>query len=172
MQRALRITKIVGIVLFILLVAALFVAYWFGQLLNVLYTTLIFLAFFSLLATALLIYAIVMLIQTIFLVRDEMKPLLNSMIDTVGLAKETAEVVKETAQHAGQTAGTLASTARLTKEYAVAPTVRAAALVLAGREMTRVFLGKGRTRTRAEERKRKQEALLRADALETAGGGQ
>ena len=58
MQRALRMIKIVGIVLVIFLVAALFVAYWFGQLLNVLYTTLIFLAFFSLLATALLIYAI------------------------------------------------------------------------------------------------------------------
>jgi len=171
MQRALRIAKIVGIVLLILLVAALFVEYWFGQLLNVLYTTLIFLAFFSLLATALLIYAIMMLIRTIFLVRDEMRPLLNSVLDTMSLAKETAEVVKETAQHAGQTAGTLASTARLTKEYAVAPTVRAAALVLAGREMTRVFLGRGRTRTRAEERRKKQEELLRADALETAGGG-
>ena len=172
MQRALRYVKIVGIVLGILLVAGLIIAGITGHLLDVLYITLIFLAFFSLLATALLIYAVALLIQTILLVRDEMKPLLHSVMETVGVAKETAEVVKETAQHAGQTAGTLASTARLTRDYAVAPTVRAAALVLAGREMTRVFLGRGRARTRVEERRQRQADLLRAEALETAGGGQ
>lgn len=169
MQRALRYVKIVGAVLVILLVAGLVLAGIFGQLLNVLYIALIFLAFFSLLATVLLIYAVVMLMRTIMLVRDEMKPLLNSMMETVGVAKETAEVVKETAQHAGKTAGTLASTARLTKDYAVAPTVRAAALVLAGREMARVFLGKGRVRTRAEERRRRQEEILQAEIVETVG---
>ena len=172
MQRALRYVKIVGIVLVILLVAGLIIAGIFGQLPNVLYITLIFLAFFSLLSTALLIYAVVMLIQTIFLVRDEMKPLLNSVMETVGVAKETVEVVKETAQHAGKTAGTLASTARLTRDYAVAPTVRAAALVLAGREMTRIFLGRGRARTRVEERRQRQEDLLRNEGIETVGGGQ
>jgi hypothetical protein len=88
------------------------------------------------------------------------------------VAKETAEAVKETAQHAGKTAGTLASTARLTKDYAVAPTVRATALVLAGREVTRIFLGRGRARTRAEERRRRQEELLRAEAVDTVMGGQ
>lgn len=170
MQGALRYTKIAGIVLVILLVAGLIWAGVTGQLLNVLYITLIVLALFSLLSTALLIYAVVMLIQTMMLVRDEMKPLLNSVMETVNVAKETAEVVKETAQHAGQTAGTLASTARLTKEYAVAPTVRATALVLAGREMTKIFLGRGRTRTRAEKRRKQQEELLRNEALETAGG--
>jgi hypothetical protein len=172
MQRALRYVKIAGIALVILLVAGLIIAGLFGKLLDVLYITLIVLAFLSLLSTALLIYAVVVLIQTIFLVRDEMKPLLQSVMETVGVAKETAEVVKETAQHAGQTASTLAGTARLTREYAIAPTVRAAALVLAGREMTRVFLGKGRTRTRAEERRRKQEELLRTETVETVGGGQ
>ncbi|SRR5258707_8416446 len=163
MQRALRYIKIVGIVLLIFLVAGLVVAGIFGRLLDVLYVTLIFLAFFSLLATALLIYAVVVLTQTILLVRDEMKPLLASVLETVDVAKETAEVVKETAQHAGKTAGTLAGTARLTRDYAVAPTVRAASLLLAGREMSRVFLGRGRTRSRYEERKRKQEELLRKD---------
>lgn len=172
MQRALRYVKIVGIVLAILLVAGLVIAGIFGQLLNVLYIVLIFLAFFSLLSTALLIYAVVMLIQTITLVRDEMKPLLTSVMETVGVAKETAEAVKETAQHAGQAVGTVASTARLTKDYAVAPTVRAAALVLAGRQMARVFMGKGHVRNRAEERRRRQEELLRAEILETYGGGE
>lgn len=172
MQRALRYVKIVGIVLAILLVAGLVIAGIFGQLLTVLYITLIILAFFSLLSTALLIYAIIVLIQTILLVRDEMKPLLNSALETMSVAKETAEAVKETAQHAGKTAGTLASTARLTKDYAVAPTVRATALVLAGREVTRIFLGRGHARTRAEERRRRQEELLRAEAVDTVGGGQ
>jgi hypothetical protein len=166
MQRALRYVKIVGIVLGILLVAGLIFAGISGHLLDVLYVTLIFLAFFSLLATALLIYAVALLIQTILLVRDEMKPLLTSVMETVGVAKETAEAVKETAQQAGQTAGNLATTARLTREYAVAPTVRAAALVLAGREMTKVFLGKGRARTRLEERRQRQAELLRTNTVE------
>ena len=171
MQRALRYVKIVGIVLVILLAAGLIFAGIKGQLLNVLYITLILLAFFSLFATGLLIYAVMTLIKTILLVRDEMKPLLNSVMETVGVAKETAEVVKETAQHAGQTAGTIATTARLTRDYAVAPTVRAASLVLAGREMSKVFLGKGRARTRHEERRQRQEELLRSEGVETAGGG-
>jgi hypothetical protein len=96
-----------------------------------------------------------------------MKPLISSVQATVGVAKETAEVVKETAQYAGHAAGTVASTAQLTRDYAIAPTVRATALVLAGREMTRVFLGRGHTQNRAEARRRRQ-----AEILEAAGGGE
>lgn len=172
MRRALRYVIIVGIVLILVLVGGLILAGVKGQLLNMLYIVLIILAFFSLLSTALLIYAVVTLIQTIMLVRDEMKPLLTSVMETVGVAKETAEAVKETAQHAGKTVGTVASTARLTRDYAVAPTVRAAALVLAGRQMARVFMGKGHVRNRAEERRRRQEELLREEFLETYGGGE
>lgn len=172
MKRALQIVKYVGIGLLILLIAGLVYAGITGQLLNVLYVVLIFLAFFSLLSTALLIYAIVMLIQTIVVVRDEMKPLLISVQETVGVAKETVEAVKETAQYAGKTAGTVASTARLTRDYAVAPTVQAAALLLTGREMIKVFAGKGRTRSRAEERRRKQtKNLQEAEMFESTGGG-
>ena len=172
MQSALRYIKIVAIVLAVLLVAGLVIAGIFGQLLNVLYITLILLAFFSLLSTALLIYAVLKLIQTITLVRDEMKPLLNSVMETVGVAKETAEVVKETAQHAGKTVGTVASTARLTKDYAVAPAVRATALVLAGQQMIKVFTGRGHVRTRAEARRRRQTELLRMETVDFAGGGE
>lgn len=172
MQSALRYVKIVGIVLAVLLIAGLVIAGIFGQLLNVLYITLILLAFFSLLSTALLIYAVLKLIQTITLVRDEMKPLLNSVMETVGVAKETAEAMKETAQHAGKTVGTVASTARLTKDYAVAPAVRATALVVAGQQMVKVFTGKGHVRTRAEERRRRQTELLRLETVDLAGGGE
>jgi hypothetical protein len=173
MKRALSYIKIVGVALLILLVSGLIFAGIFGQLLNVLYIVLIFLAFFSLFSTALLIYAIVMLIQTIVVVRDEMKPLFNSVQETVGVAKETVEAVKETAQSAGKTASTLAGTARLTREFAVAPPVRAAALVLAGREMARVFVGKGHVRNRAEERKQRQARNLQdIEFAEPAGGGQ
>src|SRR5258708_13780648 len=163
MKRALLYVKIVGAVLGIVLVGGLIVAGIFGQLLNVLYIVLIILAFFSLLSTALLIYAVLMLVRTILVVRDEMKPLLHSVMETVGVAKETAEVVKETAQHAGKTAGTLASTARLTKDYAIAPVVQATALMMAGRQMVRVFTGKGHVRTRAEEPRKRQRASLRVE---------
>lgn len=172
MQRALLILKIVGAVLGIVLIGGLIVAGIFGELLNLLYIVLIILAFFSLLATALLGYAVLMLIRTILLVRDEVKPLLHSVIETVGVAKETAEVVKETAQHAGNAAGTLASTTRLTRDYAVAPAVRATALMMAGRHMVKVFTGKGHARTRAEERQRKQREMMRAETVETVSGGE
>lgn len=172
MQSALRYLKIVGIVFAVLLIAGLVLAGVFGQLLNVLYITLILLAFFSLLSTALLIYAVIKLIQTILLVRDEMKPLLASVTETVGVAKETAEAVKETAQHAGQTVGTVASTVRLTRDYAVAPAVRATALMLAGQQMIKIFTGKGHVRTRAEERRHRQSELLRMETADFASGGE
>lgn len=171
MQKALRYVKIVGIVLAILLVGGLVAAGYFGQLLTMLYIILIILAFFSLLSTALLVYAVVMLIRTILLVRDEIKPLLNSVLETVGVAKETATAVKETAQQAGKTVGTVASTARLTKDYAVAPAVRVTALMLAGREVVKIFTGKGHARTRAEERRRKQAEMQRAETLGAVSGG-
>jgi len=172
MQSALRYMKIVGIVFVILLTAGLVFAGIFGQLLNVLYTTLILLAFFSLLSTALLIYAVIKLIQTILLVRDEVKPLLESLTETAGVAKETAEAVKDTARHAGQTVGTLASTARLTRDYAVAPAVRATALMLAGRQMIQVFTGKGHVRTRTDARRRQQSEFLHMETADLARGGE
>jgi hypothetical protein len=173
MKRAMQYMKIVGSVLLILLVAGLILAGIYGQLLNVLYIVLIFLAFFSLLSTALLIYATVVLVQTIVVVRDEMKPLLVSVQETLGVAKETVEAVKETAQQAGKTAGTLASTAKLTRDYAVAPTVRATALMLAGREMVKIFAGKGHVQQRVEERRRRQTKILQeAGILENESGGE
>ena len=168
MKSALLYLRIVGIALLILLIGGLVWAGFTGQLLNVLYIILIFLAFFSLLSTALLIYAVIVLIQTIVVVRDEMKPLLASVQETVVVARETVAAVRETAQHAGKTAGTLASTAMLTREFAVAPTVRAAAMVLAGREMVKVVAGRGQVQKRAEKRRQRQEKNLR----ESVEGGE
>ena len=169
MKRALRVVLIVAIILVVVFFVGLIVAAKFGRLLDVLYVALMLLALFSLFSTALLIYAIMKLIQMIMLVRSEIRPLLNSMQETVGVAKETAEVVKETAQHAGKAAGTLAGATRLTREYAITPPVRAVALALAGRQMVRVFLGKGHVRTRSEERKRRQMEMLEAEMV---GGGE
>ena len=169
MKRALRVVLIVAIILVVVFFVGLIVAAKFGRLLDVLYVALMLLALFSLFSTALLIYAIMKLIQMIMLVRSEIRPLLNSMQETVGVAKETAEAVKETAQHAGKAAGTLAGATRLTREYAITPPVRAVALAMAGRQMVRVFLGKGHVRTRSEERKRRQMEMLEAEMV---GGGE
>lgn len=167
MRRALRYAEIIGAILLVILVGGLIVAGIFGQLLTVLYIVLIILAFFSLFATALLVYAVAMLIRTIMVVRNEMKPLLSSATETVEVAKETAEKVKETAHHAGRTAGVVATAAHLTTEYTLAPAIRATALMLASRQMLKVFLGKGHARTRAEERRQKQMRMI-----EAAGGGE
>ena len=98
-----------------------------------------------------------MLIRTITTVRNEMKPLISSVQETVG-------VVKETASTAGHTAATIGTTARLTSEFAVAPSVRVVAAVVAGQQIVRVFFGKGHIASRAEERRKQQmEALARGE---------
>jgi hypothetical protein len=172
MKGALRYAIIVAIVLALILTAGLVLGGIFGQYLNILYIALMVVAFFAVVSTALLIYAVIKLIQIIMLVREEVRPLLMSMHETVGVAKETAEAVKETAQYAGKAAGTLAGTTRLTKEYAVSPPIQAAAVVLASRQMVKVFFGKGHVRTRAEERRRRQTEILQREQAETVGGGE
>lgn len=170
MRRALRVVSLIVAILLILIIVGLVFAGLNGQLLNVLYVVLMILALFSLFSTALLIYAIVKLIQTILLVREEMRPLFASVNETVGVAKETAEAVMETAQHAGRAAGTLAGATRLTREYALAPAVRVVALAMGGRQMVRVLFGKGQTRKRAEERKRRQAEMISMEMAQAGEG--
>jgi hypothetical protein len=50
----------------------------------------------------------------------------------------------------------------LAKEFAIGPSVRTAAAVFAGQQVLRMFFGKGRTRSRAEERRKRQETEMEA----------
>jgi len=85
-----------------------------------------------------------------------MKPLIASVQETVGIVKDTAK----TAEHTAQTIG---STAQLTSEFALGPSVRVAAAVVAGQQILRVMTGRGRVRSRTEERRRQQmEAIINA----------
>lgn len=171
MKRARRYLLIGGVVALVLLIAGFIIAGIFGVLLDVLYIALIILAFFSLISTAVLIYALLMLIGTISTVRNEMKPLIDSVQETVGVVRgsvqETMDTVKETAKSAGRTANAIGSTARLTREFAIGPSVRLVALIVAGQQILRVFLGRGHARKRLEERRQEQMELLNA-----AGGGE
>jgi len=164
MKGARRIALIIGIVVLVLLVAGFIVAGIFGLLLDVLYIFLIILAAFTLVSTASLVYAVLMLIRTISTVRDEVKPLLASVQDTVGVVKDTAGVVQETAKTAGHTVSTIGSTAQLTKEFALGPSVRAVAAVVAGQQVLRVFIGKGHVRSRLDRRRKQQ--------MEAGAGGE
>ena len=157
MQTAKRYLIIVGIAVAVIVVVGLVLAAIFHVLLEVLYVFLILLAALLIAATLFQVYSIIMLIRTITTVRDEMKPLLSSVQETIG-------IVKETASTAGHTVSTIGSTARLTREIAVAPSVRVVAAVVAGQQMIRVFFGKGRIASRAEERRKEQlEAIARGE---------
>ena len=160
MERALRLAGIIGAIVLVLLIVGFVLAAVFNVLLDVLYIFLIILAAFTLFATALLIYSVLLLIQTIVTVRDEMKPLLVSV-------NQTADYLKDTAKTAEQTVTTIGSTAQLTSEFALGPTIRTTAAILAGQQMLRVFLGRGRVRKRAEERRRQQREAMQA----SVGGG-
>lgn len=149
---------IIAAVVFLIIVAAIVFSAIFGWLLNLLYIFLIALALLLLAATGLQVLSIFLLIRTIMMVRDEMKPLLQSVQETVG-------IVKDTAKTAGHTVSTLGTATQLTTEFAVEPSVKAAAAVMAGQQMFRVFLGKGQTRSRAEQRRKEQQ-----QALAGAGG--
>ncbi len=72
-------------------------------------------------------------------------------------------IVKDTAKTAEHTAQTIGSTAQLTSEFALGPSVRVAAAVVAGQQILRVMTGRGHVRSRTEERRRQQmEAIINA----------
>jgi hypothetical protein len=156
MKKVTRIALISGVVVLLLLVAGFILAGIFGLLLDVLYISLIVLAALSMLSTIFLIYAVLVLVNAITTVRNEIKPLMTSMEETMDLLKDTAKVAGETASSIGNTATVIGSTAQLTKEFAVKPTVRAAAFVIASQQMVRIFMGKGRVQSRAEKRRKEQ----------------
>jgi hypothetical protein len=149
MRGTLRRSIIISAIIVILLIIGFVLAALFNVLLDVLYIVLIILAALTLLSTIYLTYAVFVLIQTITMVRNELKPLFASVQETVG-------IVKDTAKSAGQTATTIGSTAQLTKEFALGPSVRAVSALVATQQMVRVFLGKGRTQSRMEKRRRQQ----------------
>ncbi len=97
MQKAKRYLLIAGIVVAVLLIVGIIFAAIYNAWLVILYISLIIVAAITLVVAALQIYTIVMLIRTISTVRDELKPLLASVQETVG-------VVQATARSAGQTA--------------------------------------------------------------------
>ncbi|MBA2679708.1 MAG: hypothetical protein H0U76_15075 [Ktedonobacteraceae bacterium] len=163
MQSAKRYAIIVGIVLGIVIVVGITLAAIFGVLLELLYIILAILAILLIGATLFQIYSILMLVRTITTVRDEMKPLLSTVQETVG-------IVKDTAQTAGRTATTIGNAASFTSEIAVRPGIRAVATAVAGQEMVRVFLGKGRVRSRAEQRRQEQLEAMEAANAEVRGG--
>ena len=160
MKGATRYAIIAGVIL-VLLIVGIVVAAIFGVLLDVLYIFLMLLAALMLAATLLQVYSVVLLIQTITTVRNEMKPLLASVQETVG-------IVKDTAKTAGHTVSTIGTTTQFASEFAVGPSVRAVAAVVAAQQLFRVFLGKGRTRSRYDERRERQRQL----ELDSAVGGE
>ena len=167
MQRAKRYIIIIGIIVLVILVAGLVLASIFDKLTDVLFIFLIILATLSIVSTAALIYLLATLIRTITVVRDEMKPLLGTVQETVNTVKgsmeETLDEVKATAKSAGNTVSTIRSTASLAS-FGVAPAVRAASVVVASGQVARVFMGKGRSRHRYEERRKEQMEFMKAAA--------
>ena len=160
MKAAKRFAIIVGVVILIALIIGLLLATIFHALLAVLYVFLIILALLLIAATAFQIYSIALLIRTISTVRNEMKPLVASVQETVG-------IVQDTARSAGQTVSTISSATKLTSEFALGPPVNTVAAILTGQSMLRTFFGKGRVRTRAEQRRQKQREAMEA----TQAGG-
>jgi len=149
MQKAKRYLLITGIVILALLIIGIVFAAIYNAWLAILYIALIILASFTLVVTALQIYTIVKLIDTISTIRNEMKPLLASV-------QETVDVVKETARSANQTVVTVSTAARFTRDFAFRPTVQVTALLVATQRTIRVFLGRGYVGSRLDQRRRQQ----------------
>lgn len=163
MKSAKRYAIIVGAVILIVLVVGIIACAIYGRLLELLYISLIVLAVLMVAATLFQVYSIIKLIKTITVVRNELRPLIDSVQETVG-------IVKDTARTAGGTVTTISSATKLTADAALAPSVRAVASVMAGQQMVRVFFGKGHARSQAELRRQQQaeamEAVLAAEGSE------
>lgn len=150
MRRALIFAIVVGVL--ILVFAALMVlAAFFGALLETLYISLIILAILMIAATMFQVYSIIMFIRAIQTVRDEMKPLLESVNETIG-------IVKETAQAAGGTVAAVGQTTQFASELTFGPGVHTVASVLAGRQVLRTLFGRGTVRKKYEQRRQQQAA--------------
>jgi hypothetical protein len=150
---------IVGVVLLIVIVGGITWAAIAGGLLGLLYSCLIVLALLLVGAMLFQIYSILMLLQTVRTVRNELKPLIASAQETVG-------IVQNTAKAAGGTVSAISTITNFTSDVAVAPGLRAVAGVIAGQEVLRVFLRKGQARSRAEIRRQQQ-----LEAMEAAAAG-
>jgi hypothetical protein len=148
-QKIKNIALITGAVLVIVIVGIIVVGVTTGNMSNVVDVSLIIVALFTLAVTVLQIITIVSLIRTISTVRDEMKPLLASVQETVGL-------VEETAKNANQTVATIGTAARFTIDFAVQPSVRVVAFLVAAQQVIRLFMGKGHVRSRADQRRKQR----------------
>lgn len=148
---------LIGALIFLcILIGGIIAATIFGVLQSTLYISLMVLAALMIMASFFQIYFILKLIRTIIMVRDEMKPLIASVQDTVG-------IVKDTAKTAGRTVSTIGATTQLASEFALGPSVRTVAGLVAARQMFKVFFGKGQTLTRHEERRKQQMAAARGE---------
>jgi hypothetical protein len=140
----------VGIVI-LAFVALMVLAAIFGFLLETLYISLIILALLMVAATLFQVYSIIMFIRAIQTVRDEMKPLIASVNETLGM-------VKDTAQAAGGTVAAVGQTTQFASELTLGPGVRTVASVLAGQQVLRTFFGRGTVRKQYERRRQEQAA--------------
>lgn len=163
MQAAKNFIIWVLVALGVVLVGGLVLASIFGVLLEFLYIVIIILALLMVASTLFTIYSVISLIRTLRTVQNEMKPLLASVQETVG-------IVKDTAQSAGHTVSTIGETAKLTSEWALAPAIGTVASVVAAGGMARSFFGKGHVRNRAERRREEQAAAVRAAKEASARG--
>ena len=147
-----------------LLITGFIFARIFGVLLPVFYISIIVLASLLIISTVILIYALSTALRTFATVTDEINPMLTSLQHSVTMisqsVEETTEVVKDTTKSASQTATTISSTTRMATQYVAEPGVRAVGFLVGGQQMLRVFVGKGRTRRRYEDRRRQQMELI------------
>jgi hypothetical protein len=163
-DRTTRYVIIISSAVLALMIIGFVVARIFNVLLPVFYVAIIVLASLLIISTVLLIYALLTALRTFATVTDEINPLLMSLQHSVEMitqsVEETTEVVKDTTKSASQTATTISSTTRLATQYAVGPSVRAVGFLVGGRQMLRIFFGKGNARRRYEERRQQQLELI------------
>ncbi len=165
MKKARNIALITGIILAVVIIAIIVIGVLTQHMTDVLYVSLIIVALFTLAVTVLQIYTIVALVNSISTVRNEMKPLVASVQETVGVAKETVGAVQDLAKSAGHTVAVVGTAARFTNNFAVAPSVRVVAILMAAQQTLRVFFGRGHVGSRVDQRRRQQ---MEAEAA--AGG--
>lgn len=168
-ERTTRYVILISAVILALMITGFILARIYGVLLPVFYVAIIVLASLLIISTVMLIYALLTALRTFATVTDEINPLLTSLQHSVAMisqsAEETTEVVKDTTKSVSQTATTISSTTRMATQYAVGPSVRAVGFLVGGRQMLRVFVGKGRARRRYEERRQQQLELIELNSV-------
>jgi hypothetical protein len=136
---------VLGLVLLGAIVTALIYISLYGEWANVRDGFLIMLALMVLAAMGAMMFSLYVLTTLVLALRSEIMPILESLKDTTATVRDTT---------------------KLASDFAIAPGVRTASVLIGAQQMASVLLGRGKAYKRAQRREQRRQELLARGELD------